>query len=133
MLLSVDSIDLDHYSTEDLLRLRDRIIKKLPSTTIEDIDLSQEMVLRYIVAKELLDDAATDDTVPLNQKAQANNSLVNMLKELSAQQKLLYDTTRAQRLERALAAALRIHPDLETVFYDTYEAEASALGLDNAN
>jgi len=130
MLLSIDSIDLSHYSTDELMRLRDRVIKQLPSSTIEDLDLSQELVLRYIAAKDLLDTNADVDT-PLNQIAQANNSLVAMLKELAAQQKLLYDTTRAQRLERALAAALRLHPNLEAAFYDTYEAEASALGLEN--
>jgi len=130
MILSIDSIDISPYSLDDLLRLRDRIIKQLPSSTIEDLDLSQELVLRYIAAKDLLDTNANDDT-PLNQVATANNSLVAMLKELAAQQKLLYDTTRAQRLERALAAALKQYPDLEAAFYDTYEAEASALGLEN--
>ena len=129
MILSVEAINLDHYSLDDLLRLRDRVIKVLPSTTIEDIDLSQELVLRYIAAKDLLDDAG-DDT-PLNQLAQANNSIVTMLKELALQQKALYDTTRAQRLERALAAALKAYPDLENSFYDTYEKEATALGLND--
>ena len=129
--IPVESIELGAYKVEDLLRLRDRVIKRLPATTIEDIDLTQELVLRYIAAKELLDDiAGYREDIPLNQIAQANNSLVSMMKELALQQKQLFDTTRLQRLEKALAKALVKFPELYDAFFDAYEAEAHKQGID---
>jgi hypothetical protein len=120
LILPVDSLNLTAYDVAELLRLRDRVNALLPSSDIEDLDLSAELVLTFRSAKTLLDDAASDEDTPLSQKSAIVNSLNSLLKNLAELQKSLYSVERQQKLERALVEALKLHPALEKSFFDHY-------------
>ncbi len=121
MILPPNSIDISSYSISDLLRLRDRINKRLPSSELADIELSTELVHTFQSAKELLEEAKDDEDVPLSQKATTLNSINSILKNLAELQKSLYTVERQQKLEASLIIALKLHPELEQSFFDAYE------------
>ena len=121
MIIPSQSVNLDSYSVAELVGLRDRINAKLPSSSIEEINLSEELVLTFRSAKSLLESAAEDDETPLSQKSAIVNSLNSLLKNLADLQKSLYSVERQQKLEAALIEALKLHPALEKSFFDVYE------------
>lgn len=121
--LPVDSINLNHYSLADLLKLRDYVNARLPSAEVEDLDLNEELVRTFQIAKDLLEQAKDDDETPLTQKAAALNSINSLLKSLADTQKTLFSAERQQKLENALAAALKKFPDLQEEFFNAYEAK----------
>ena len=123
MIIPSDSVNIDPFDVAELLRLRDRINAKLPSSSIEEINLSEELVLTFQAAKTLLADAANDDETPLSQKSAIVNSLNSLLKNLADLQKSLYSVERQQKLEAALVEALKLHPTLEKSFFDFYEKQ----------
>ena len=121
MILPVDSVDISAYSISELIRLRDRINKSLPSGELEDLDLGQELVNVYLSAKEMLEEARDDDETPLSQKATTVNSITSALKALADIQKALYSSERQRKLENALSEALVKFPELQEQFFDVYE------------
>ena len=125
MNLPIESINLAAYSPTELLQLRARIDEVLPSAELEDINLSEELIRAFQLAKGLLDDAREDDEIPLSQKSATLNSINAILKNLAELQKSLSTVERQQKLERALVAALQQFPGLQDAFFCQFEQESA--------
>jgi cell division FtsZ-interacting protein ZapD len=123
MLLPVNAVNLAGYSPTDLLALRDRIHEHLPHASLHDLDLGQELVFQYVAVKDLIKDMDTD--APLNQQAQAFNTLTTVIKTLQEAQRAHFTVARQQALERTLFAVLRKYPELQTEFMSALEEALS--------
>ena len=91
-------------------------------TSLDDVDLMQEVLEQLAHAKRLRDFIATDRETPANQKAQVNNSCAQMILQLAKTQTDLYSAERMKKLEACLLKVLKSLPD-ETVaaFLTAYE------------
>lgn len=96
-----------------------------PQKTLGQLDLSQELLLQYQKANELLKNAEFEDT-PLNQKAQAMNSIVNILAQIIKQQEVVHNMSEITRLELALIATLKEFPEVKERFLAVYEGKLLA-------
>lgn len=114
--------DLDHLSVEDLLDLRGQIDRRLPATSLADLNLETELVLQLQQIKHLYAAVSDERDVPANQKAQIANSLTAIISNLSKLQQELYTSERIKAIETALLKALEIMPaDAKQRFIDVYE------------
>lgn len=121
-------LDIESMEIGELLALRDKIDAKLPSTSLRDIDVEQEVLLQYYRVKALQDKTATADDVPTNQRAQVANTVANTLKEIVKMRSEVYNTEQFRKMEAALAKALRTMPEeAQNVFYETYEKVAQEM------
>lgn len=94
--------------------------KPTQQKTLGQLDLSQELLVQYEKANELLKNAEFED-VPLSQKAQAMNSIVNILGQIIKQQEVVRNMSEITRLELALIATLKEFPDIKERFLAQYE------------
>jgi len=125
MNLPVDSINLALYSQSDLIRLRERIEKELPSTS--SLDLQAELVFQFLGAKNLLAQAQDDSDIALNQKAQIVNSVAALLKQLAATQIELFSAERNRIVEMSLIECLKAYPELHTSFLEEYASRLEGI------
>lgn len=126
MILPADSVPLDQYGVDELITLKSRIEKRLP--TLEDMDLKHELVLQFASTKELLADARDDKKTPLNQKAQLVNSAAALLKQLAAAQVELYSAERFRAMEVALIDLLNDADDEDREYFmREYEKRLEAI------
>lgn len=102
--------DLSGYDVEDLIEIHEQVLIKLPN--VQQIDLQQELVFQFLIAKELLNKARHDEETPLNQKSQVINSAASLLKQLADTQLGIYNSTRFRLMEQVLTETLR-STDLE--------------------
>lgn len=125
-IIPVESINLEPYNQAEIIMLRERCNKFLPD--ISDLDLRQELVLQFIVTKQLMTDNQTDGDIPLNQKAQVTNSLTALLKQLSDQQIKLHSAERFRLMEQALTdTLLGISLELQEQFLSIYAEKLSTI------
>ena len=117
MMLPVDSIDLDHYDTDELFLLRERVQAKLP-VSLASINLEDELLTQLRSSKALLVDSAES---PANQRAQVSNSITTILKQLVELQNSITTTETIKRIERTLLQTLKEFPALQTPFLKAYE------------
>lgn len=87
----------------------------------EELDLEKELLEQYNTAKQLLHDASFDETIPLNQKAQAVNSATAIIGALIKTQAELYSLERIKKIEAVLIATLKQFPDLQESFMTAYK------------
>lgn len=106
-------------SQADLLKKRDEIDAELTEITLNSINLTKELLIQFKKAKLLQEDASGDDT-PYNQRAQVQNSLNATMQSLAKLQASVYSSERAKRLEIALAATLKEFPALQEDFLARY-------------
>ena len=126
MALPADSINLDGFNLQDLLKLKSRIEERLPC--LNDLDLQQELVLQFASAKAMLADAQDDKRTPLNQKSQIINTASSLLKQLAEMQIKLYSAERNKALELCLIDILKeADPEDRDAFMEEYERRLSAL------
>lgn len=120
--------DIDAMSDEDLLKLRDKIEAKLSGLSLSDIDLMKEMLIQLKKAKILQEKAEKEDETPLNQRAQVQNSISNIITRLAAAQTTLYDSERLKRLEAATIKCVKSLPkDAQDLFFSLYDVEIDKL------
>lgn len=110
---------------DDPFTPRVKKIPPAPQKTLGQLDLSQELLLQYQKANELLKNAEFEDT-PLNQKAQAMNSIVNILAQIIKQQEIVHNMSEITRLELALIATLKEFPEVKERFLASYEGKLLA-------
>lgn len=122
MILPPDSVDISTYSQADLLRLRERINARLPSS-LAALDLEEELYTQLTTAKAL--SAELDDDTPANQRAQVLNSISTVLKQIVEMQTSLSTTETIKRMERILIETLKEFPELSDAFMRKYEASLS--------
>jgi len=115
--------DLDDMSQEDLLTLRDKIDEKLTGIHLNDVNLVQEALIQFKKAKILQNKANKPNAgAPLNQIAQVQNSLANILKDLARLQAKLFDSEQRKRLQQATIKAVRQMPtEFQEKFFELYE------------
>lgn len=89
--------------------------------TAETLNLETELLDQYNAAKKLYHDASYDEKIPLNQKAQALNTISSVVATLIRSQQELYSTERVKKIESSLIATLRAFPDVQAVFMVAYE------------
>ena len=117
------SVDLDHYSLQDLLSLKADIERRLPARSIKDINLSRELVLQFMAVQELQNEVLKDDETPANQRAQVANSVAAVLGQIAKLQQEIYTSERLKTIEAKLVEALNQLPkDLQVSFLQVYEA-----------
>lgn len=87
---------------------------------LADLDLESELMLQFSTAKRLLAAAELDDGVPLNQKAQASNSITSVLATISKIRTELHSAERLKTLESTLIATLKEFPELNAAFLAAY-------------
>jgi ethanolamine utilization protein EutQ (cupin superfamily) len=124
MTLPPDSIDLTNYSAADLNVLRERILALLPMN-LASVDLEEELMAQLISAKALMADSSD---APLNQRAQASNTITAILKQLVDLQMSVTTTETIKRMERILLKTLQDHPTLQEAFMVDYEEALNAKG-----
>lgn len=123
--------DVDSMSQEELLALRAKIDSKLTGIRLSDMNLEQETLIQYKQAKQLqLDANATGEganAVPMNQRAQVQNSLASLLKDLAKMQMELHDSESLKRLRAAVIKVVRMQPkEFQDQFFDALDAEFQA-------
>jgi hypothetical protein len=88
--------------------------------TPETLNLEQELLEQYNRARRLLHTAATDDAIPLAQKASALNSATAIISALTKTQADLYSLERVKKIEAVLIATLKQFPQLQEEFLEAY-------------
>lgn len=98
---------------------------KNPTTllsSLDELDLSQELLQAYNKAKLLLSDAEYDESIPLNQKVQAVNSIAAILQTIAKTQETLHNTQTVTKIEAVLINTLKNFPEIREEFLAAYEA-----------
>ena len=98
---------------------------KNPTTllsSLDELDLSQELLQAYNKAKLLLSEAEYDESIPLNQKVQAVNSIAAILQTIAKTQETLHNTQTITKIESVLINTLKNFPEIREEFLAAYEA-----------
>lgn len=117
-------IDLEKFSEDELLELRQLILEYLPASHLKDLDLEQELVLQFRQAQYLQSSILNNTSIPPNQHAQVMNSVNATLQHLVKMQSEFYTFERFKRIEGILVRLLNEWPEEQTAeFFRRYEAE----------
>lgn len=118
------TVKLDAMSVQELLDLHARIESKLGGLAITEVNLVKETLLQIRRAKELQEKASTDKGVPMNQRAQVQNSLGNMLVQLGKMQSELFNSERIKRIQQATIKVVKRMPkEYQDQFFELLEHE----------
>jgi len=88
-------------------------------SSLRELDVETELLEQYRTAKQLL--ANAEENVPLNQRAQALNSITTILQTITKMQTDLYDAERLKTLEAILLDTLREFPQVQEAFLEVYK------------
>lgn len=120
--------DLDLYSDEELLELRMRIDEKLGIGHLGSLDVGAELMIQLRTLKLLQHQALTDKEAPLNQKAQATNTVSALLRDLVKSRARLYDAERSKAIEDMTIDALKDCPmEVKDQFFARLEKMLATL------
>jgi len=95
-------------------------------SSLDDLDLKQELLEAYNKAKTLLIAAEYDESIPLNQKVQAVNSIASILQTIAKTQETLHNTQTITKIEAVLINTLKTYPELREAFLEDYERALNA-------
>jgi len=95
-----------------------------PQLTLDD-----ELENQLSTAKQLLEDAKFDETVPLNQKAQVINSIVAIIAAINKQKAALHNLAELALIESALIETLKEFPEVRERFIEAYTGRALSAQL----
>ena len=105
-----------------LVKYRDEIIKHLPPTELDKFNMEQELLLQYHCIRELQNDVISDDTIPVNQRAQVANAVASVLNKIAELQVEVYTSERFKNIENLLVRTLsKLPEELAAEFLDQYE------------
>lgn len=111
-----------NMSVEQLLIAREQIDAQLPVKTLNQLDLSHELVIQLQQVKLLQSQAMEDLDTPVNQRAQAANSVASVLVSLAKLQNETYNSERLKKIEMVLLEAIQDLPeDQQERFLQGYE------------
>lgn len=117
-------ISLDNLDTGELLALRAEIDIRLPSTSLQQMDLEKELVLQYHRVQALQERVLTDLGTPANQLAQVSNAVASTLQQLVTMQTKFHTSERFKEIESRLIRALDKVPEEYLVeFFEWYESQ----------
>lgn len=119
-------VNLDLLSPDELLELRKEIDQRLPTSSLNDLNLEKELVLQLLTVQKLQREVLAEADIPANQKAQTVNAVAANLATLAKLQTEVYTSERLKKVEQALVEALHTLPtSAQEVFIEQYE---DALG-----
>jgi len=95
-------------------------------SSLDELNLSQELLEAYNKAKLLLSEAEYDESIPLNQKVQAVNSIAAILQTIAKTQETLHNTQTITKIEAVLINTLKTYPELREAFLEEYERALNA-------
>jgi uncharacterized protein (UPF0147 family) len=120
--------ELSGLTVHELIALRAEIDTFLPSMSMSDMNMEQELLLQFQQTKTLLNTILTDEEVPANQKAQVINTCNAILTEITKTQSSLYNAERLKIMEQCLTNALKSAPtEVSDKFFESYERELKIL------
>lgn len=121
----VTVFDIEKLDEAGLLELRAKIDAKLPIKSLDDLDLVQESLRQLQMAKQLQADAAKRDAgVPMNQRAQVQNSIGSIITTLAKVQMDLYTSERIKRIQSAVVKIVKTLPkEAQERFFEMLEAD----------
>jgi hypothetical protein len=119
-----ESLDLDTMSREQLLALHSKIEQKIGGLSLTEVNLVKETLLQIHRAKALQETASTAADAPLNQRAQVQNSLGTMIKDLAKMQSGLFNSERIKRIQIAVVKVVKTLPKAQQDhFFELLEEE----------
>lgn len=105
-----------------LVKYRDEILQNLPPTELDKFNMEQELLLQYHCVRELQNDVISDETIPVNQRAQVANSVASVLNKIAELQVGVYTSERFKNIENLMVRTLsKLPEDLAAEFIDQYE------------
>lgn len=105
-----DPYGLYEYTDEQLLEMRGYIDQRLEIRHIGAMDLGYEIMVQLRTLKHLQHKALTEKGVPVNQQAQAANTVSKMLQDLVKSRSKLYDAERIKKIEEFTIEAMKDAP-----------------------
>lgn len=122
-------LDLSLLSVEEILSFRAQLEAALPARDLRDLDLAKELVLQVQALQAMQQKALEDDETPVNQLAQAANSLSAALVNLVKLQSEVFTSERFKRVEGILIEVLKTLPaEAQEAFLVAYEAALGEVG-----
>lgn len=128
---STNAIRLAGMKELELLNLRQEIDQLLPTKALSDLDMEEELMAQYMLAKLLQNNvhADTEKGVTDKEKGQLLRMATTTLESLIKLQNATYTSERIKHIEVALAGAFAdVDLEIRTKFYAKYEALISEKG-----
>lgn len=120
------SIKIKGMSREQLLDLHAKVENELGGLGLNEVNLVKETLLQIHRAKLLQEHANLAKDAPLNQKAQVQNSLGNMLTQLAKVQIDLFNSERIKRIQGAVVKVVKTLPKpQQDQFFEMLQEELS--------
>lgn len=115
---------LTSMTMEQMLNLHAQIEQKIGGLNLGEVNLVKEVLLQMHRAKNLQEKASTEVGVPMNQRAQVQNSLGAMLSQLAKVQVQLYSSERIKRIQSAVIKTVKTLPKKQQdIFFELLEQE----------
>lgn len=109
-----EELDLDDWTEDELLDLRSEVEARLPVKSLDDTNLTKELVFQVVALQKLQRDVMREQGVPANQRAQVANSLSAALSNLVKVQQDVYTSERFKQFERLVIEFINSAPDSVT-------------------
>lgn len=117
-----DVFDVSALNLSELLAVKANVEARLPPRKLSEINLEEELILQWNQAKELQNNAISDNSAPLNQQAQAVNACSSAIKALVDAQEKYYNQERFKKIEQILIDTLKEMPQAAVdEFFKQYE------------
>lgn len=115
-------VNLDQLSPDELLELRKEIDQRLPTSSLNDLNLEKELVLQLLTVQKLQREVLAESDIPANQKAQTVNAVAANLATLAKLQTEVYTSERLKKVEQVLIESLQALPEgAQQAFFEHYE------------
>lgn len=99
---TVTEIDVSLLTVEEILAFRAQLEAHLPARNLRDMDLAKELVIQVQALQVMQQKAIESEDTPVNQLAQAANSLSAALVNLVKLQNDVYSSERFKKVEDVL-------------------------------
>ena len=120
--------DLSLLDEKELLTLRSQIDALLEIGHLGDLNVGHEIMVQLRTLKMLQHEALTDAEVPVNQRAQAANTVSAMLRDLVKSRAKLFDAERVKAIEDFTIEAMKDAPEeSKALFFERLERMLATL------
>jgi hypothetical protein len=121
-------LDVSLLSVEEILAFRAQLEAALPARDLKDLNLARELVMQVLALQAMQQKALEDEGTPVNQLAQAANSLSAALVNLVKVQSDVYNSERFKRIEAVLIEFVQTLPtEQQEPFLTAYEAALAVI------
>lgn len=126
---NTSKVDVESMNQADLLALHAKIEGKLTGITLSDVNLAKQALIQLKQAQILQIDATEDKkNVPMNQRAQVQNSIAGIIDKLAKIQMELYDSEYLKRLKGAVIKVVKTLPKPQQIqFFELLDLEAERI------